>query len=56
MIASANDKACEILGSGCLSSDVGCISFGTISTINALVDSYVELEPFLSPYPAAMPG
>lgn len=56
VVASANDKACEILGSGCLSSDPGCVSFGTISTINALVDSYVELEPYLSPYPAAIPG
>jgi sugar (pentulose or hexulose) kinase len=56
VIASANDKGCEILGSGCLSSDIGCVSFGTISTINALVEEYVELEPFLSPYPAEMPG
>ncbi len=56
VVASANDKACEMLGSGCLASNVACISFGTISTINALIDSHVELVPFLSPYPAAMPG
>ncbi len=34
VIAASNDKACEILGAGCLTPDRACISFGTTATIN----------------------
>ncbi len=56
VIAAANDKACEILGSGLLRSDVGCISYGTIATINAVSEKYVELLPNLPAIPSAVPG
>ena len=56
VVAAAGDKSCEILGAGCMGSDTVFLSFGTCSTVNAVTDSYVELIPFLPPYPAAVPG
>jgi sugar (pentulose or hexulose) kinase len=56
LIAASNDKACEILGAGCLTPDTACISFGTIATINTQNTEYVELRPLLAPYPSAVPG
>ena len=43
-------------GSGTLTSDIGYLSFGTCATINAVTDQFLELLPFLAPYPAALPG
>jgi len=56
VIAAANDKACEILGSGCLTPETVCISFGTTATVNTQNDRYVELRPFWPPFPSAIPG
>ncbi len=56
MIAAASDKACDVLGAGCLTSDQGSISFGTTATFNVPLMRYLELERFLPPYPAALPG
>jgi sugar (pentulose or hexulose) kinase len=56
LIAAANDKACEILGSGCLTPETLCISFGTTATVNAQNEKYVELRPFWPPFPSAIPG
>ncbi len=56
VIAGAADKACEVLGAGCVSPDVACLSFGTTATINTTVQKYVEVVPFVPPYPAAVPG
>lgn len=56
MIAAAADKACEVLGSGCLDPDVGCLSFGTTATINTTRSDYLEVIPLVPPYPAALPG
>ena len=56
LIAAANDKACEILGAGCLTPADICASFGTICTIDAPGDRYVEIRPMWPPYPAAVPG
>ncbi|HET8707742.1 MAG TPA: FGGY-family carbohydrate kinase, partial [Pseudomonadales bacterium] len=55
VIAAAADKACEILGAGCVSPDIGCLSFGTTATINTTNRRYVEASPFIPPYPAAVP-
>ncbi|MCP4662979.1 MAG: carbohydrate kinase, partial [bacterium] len=55
LIAAAADKACEVLGAGCLTPDVACLSYGTTATINTTHSKYVEAVPFLPPYPAAMP-
>jgi sugar (pentulose or hexulose) kinase len=55
LIAASNDKACDIIGSGCLTPDTACISFGTTATINTQNKKYVELQTMLPPYPAAIP-
>jgi sugar (pentulose or hexulose) kinase len=56
VIAAAADKACEVLGSGCVAPDVGGLSYGTTATINVCAPKYVEALPFVPPYPAALPG
>ncbi|MBN1497405.1 MAG: FGGY-family carbohydrate kinase [Spirochaetes bacterium] len=55
VFAAGTDKGCEILGAGCLTPDIGCLSFGTIATYNTFSDRYIELQPMMPPYPAAMP-
>ena len=56
VFAAAADKACEVLGSGCLSPDIACLSFGTTATIETTNDKYVEIIPHMPPYPSAVPG
>jgi sugar (pentulose or hexulose) kinase len=56
IIAAAADKACEIIGSGCLSPDLGALSYGTTATINTTSKTYVEVVPMLPAYPSAVPG
>jgi len=56
VVAGAADKACEVLGSGCLEPNIGGISFGTTATINVCTRRYVEALSFVPPYPAALPG
>lgn len=55
VIAAGADKACEVLGSGCIAPDIGAISYGTTATVNAAFDRYVEPTSMIPPYPAAMP-
>ncbi len=55
IIAAAADKACEVLGSGCISPDIACLSFGTTATIETTNREYVEIIPFLPSYPSAIP-
>ncbi len=56
VIAAAADKACEVLGAGCLEPHVACLSYGTTATINTTHRRYVEPLPLLPPYPSAVPG
>ncbi|MGC8118866.1 FGGY-family carbohydrate kinase [Marinobacter sp. VGCF2001] len=56
VIAAASDKACEILGSGGLAPDTGCMSYGTTATINTTNARYVEPIRHMPPYPSALPG
>lgn len=56
VIAAGADKACEVLGSGCVSPEQGALSFGTTATINTVQNRYIEATPLLPPYPAAVPG
>lgn len=56
VIASASDKACEILGSGGNRPDIACMSYGTTATINTTNKKYVEPIKFLPAYSAAIPG
>ena len=55
VIAAAADKACEALGAGCLAPHVACLSYGTTATISTTGSKYVEVTPFIPPYPAAVP-
>ncbi|MCD6576414.1 MAG: FGGY-family carbohydrate kinase [Anaerolineaceae bacterium] len=55
LIASAADKACEVLGAGSLEPNVACLSYGTTATINTTHKKYIEIVPLIPPYPAAVP-
>jgi sugar (pentulose or hexulose) kinase len=55
LVAAAADKACEVLGSGCLDPEIGCLSYGTTATINTTHRRYVEGIPMIPPFPAAVP-
>lgn len=56
LFAAGADKACEVLGSGCLTPEVGCLSYGTSATINTVHTRYVEAVRYLPAYPAVVPG
>jgi sugar (pentulose or hexulose) kinase len=56
VIAAAADKACEVIGSGCLEPHIGCLSYGTTATINTTHRKYIEAIPLVPPYPSAVPG
>ncbi|MFC1670088.1 FGGY-family carbohydrate kinase [Spirochaetota bacterium] len=56
VIAAATDKACEVLGSGCLSPETACLSYGTTATVETTNEKYVEIVPFIPPFPSAVPG
>jgi len=56
VIAAATDKACEVLGAGCRSPETACLSYGTTATVNTANPKYVEIKPFVPPYPGALPG
>lgn len=55
VIAAAADKACEVIGSGCLDPHIGCLSYGTTATINTTHRKYIEVIPLIPPYPSAVP-
>ncbi len=56
LIAAAADKACEVIGAGCLEPHMGCLSYGTTATINTTHRKYIEVIPLIPPYPSAVPG
>jgi sugar (pentulose or hexulose) kinase len=56
LIAAAADKACEVLGSGGLYPNSGCIGYGTTATINTTHKKYIEVIPLIPPYPSAVPA
>jgi sugar (pentulose or hexulose) kinase len=56
LIAAAADKACEVLGTGCLEPHLGCLSYGTTATINTTHRRYVEVIPLIPPFPSAVRG
>ncbi len=55
LVAAAADKACEVLGSGCLEPHIGGLSYGTTATINTTHRRYIEVIPLIPPYPSAVP-
>jgi len=56
LIAAASDKACEVIGSGCIDPQIACVSYGTTATLNTTHLRYVEVIPLIPPYPSAVPG
>ena len=56
LIAAAADKACEVLGSGCISPEIACLSYGTTATIETVNKKYIEVLKFFPPYPSAIPN
>ncbi len=56
VIAAATDKACEVLGSGCLEQHIASLSYGTTATINTISKKYIEVTPRMPPYPAPVPN
>jgi sugar (pentulose or hexulose) kinase len=56
LIAAAADKACEVIGSGCIEPHIGCLSYGTTATISTTHRKYIEPIPLIPPYPSAVPG
>lgn len=56
VIAAAADKACEVIGAGCLTPEIGCIGYGTNASFDILSRKYVEIIPFIPPFPGALPG
>ncbi|MFT6048124.1 MAG: sugar (pentulose or hexulose) kinase, partial [Arenicella sp.] len=55
LISSGSDKACEVLGSGCLDPSVGSLSYGTTATFNVTTDKYFEAIPFIPAFPGVIP-
>jgi len=56
IVASGADKACELLGVGCLLPNSAGLSFGTTATASVNIAKYTEIIPFIPPYPSVIPG
>ncbi len=56
VIATGSDRACEILGLGCVDKRHAAIGLGTTATVTYMSDTYLEPERFIPPYPAVVPG
>lgn len=56
LISTGSDKGCETIGLGCLTPDIGAISYGTACTIEVSNRKYHEPEKFLPAYAAAVPN
>ena len=54
VIASASDKACELIGVGACSKYDASLSFGTTATINFNSNKYIEAFRFSPAYPSAI--
>jgi len=56
LIAASADKATEVLGAGCISPEIGCLSYGTTATFETTHNKYIEVIPFFPSYPSALPN
>ena len=56
LIASGSDKACEVLGSGCVESNTGSLSFGSLATFNVTSNRYFEAISAHPAYPGVVPN
>ena len=56
VIASAADKACEVLGSGAVEPATASLSYGTTASVNTPSRRYLEPIRYVPAFPAAIPG
>jgi sugar (pentulose or hexulose) kinase len=56
LISSGSDKACEVLGTGCIDNETGSLSYGSLATLNITSDKYLEAIPFYPAYPGVIPN
>ncbi|QSX08950.1 FGGY-family carbohydrate kinase [Alkalibacter rhizosphaerae] len=56
VLASGSDKACETLGTGCVDEKTASLSLGSQATIETASSRYYEVQPFIPPFPSAIPG
>lgn len=56
VLATGSDKACEILGLGCVTKEKAAVGFGTTATITYTMNRYLEPERFIPPYISIIPG
>ena len=56
LIATGSDKACEVLGLGCMKPDQGALSFSTIATVEVNNPTFVEPVPRMPSYSSILPG
>ena len=50
------DKACEVIGLGCMKKEQVALSFGTMATMDFNSPDYYELSKGMAPYPSVIPG
>lgn len=56
LYATGTDKGSETIGTGCVTSNMASISYGTASSIEISNEKYIEPETFLPSYPAPIKG
>ncbi|MBO4359320.1 MAG: FGGY-family carbohydrate kinase [Eubacteriaceae bacterium] len=56
LYASGSDKGCETLGMSCTDTDKAAVSLGTAAAVQVTSRKYMEPFPFISAYPAVVPG
>lgn len=56
VFSAGSDKACEVLGSGCVDVHEGCVGLGTTATLNVDGPDYLEPVRFVPAYPSVQPG
>jgi sugar (pentulose or hexulose) kinase len=56
VIASASDKGCETIGSGCMDDTTASISLGSQASIQTTTKRYFEPLRFIPPFAAMIPG
>lgn len=56
IIAGGSDKGCETLGVGCNDNTVVSISLGSQASVQTTSERYYEVQPFIPPFPAVVPG
>lgn len=56
LVATGTDKACEVLGLGCVNHKTAAFSLGTTATVTFTSGKYMEPERFIPPYASILPG